>query len=151
MTMDLFILIKDFIISILMAGFLAYIAYQKLVTNRNKLKFDLYIKRFEVYSVSLIFYQELTAAGASKELVREFIEKKEAAKFLFSTEPSIYSLLNEMHDKSFKINAVKTNRDDSAISPAAMDLLVKNATEATSWFGSAIEDLSKKMEKFLNT
>lgn len=65
--MDLLILIKDLVLSTVMAGFLAYIAYQQLETNRNKLKLDLYIKRFEVYSVSLTFYQELTADGASKD------------------------------------------------------------------------------------
>lgn len=148
--MDLLILIKDLVLSTVMAGFLAYIAYQQLETNRNKLKLDLYIKRFEVYSVSLTFYQELTADGASKELAREFIEKKESAKFLFSTEPSIYSLLNEMHEKSFKINAVKTNRDDLESNSEVMVLLAKDATEAANWFGPAIKELSQKMEKFLN-
>lgn len=146
--MDELILIKDFVISTLMAGFLAYIAYQQLETNRNKLKLDLYNKRFEVYSVSLTFYQELTGSGASKELVREFIEKKEAAKFLFSTEPSIYSLLDEMHEKSFKINAVKKNRDDLVDNIEVMDLLAKDATEAANWFGPAIKELSQKMEFF---
>jgi hypothetical protein len=149
--MDLLILIKDLVLSTIMAGFLVYIAYQQLKTNRNKLKLDLYIKRFEIYSVSLKFYQELTADGASKELVREFIEKKESAKFLFSTEPSIYLLLNEMHEKSFKINAVKKNRDDSVNNPEVMALLGKDAMEAASWFGPAIKELSKKMEVFLNT
>ncbi|MCG3727666.1 hypothetical protein [Vibrio cincinnatiensis] len=110
----------------------------------------MYIKRFEVYSVSLILYQELTAKGASEELLRDFIEKKESAKFLFSTEPSIYLLLNEMHKKSFKINAVKTNRDDSTNDPDLMHDLHKDAMEALKWFESAIKELSQKMEKFLN-
>ncbi|CAH8185608.1 conserved hypothetical protein [Vibrio aestuarianus] len=148
--MDLLTLMVDIVNSVFMAGFLAYIAFQQLATNRKKLNFDLYIKRFEVYSVSLILYQELTAKGASEEILRDFIEKKESAKFLFSTEPSIYLLLNEMHKKSFKINAVKTNRDDSPNDPDLMHDLHKDAMEALKWFESAIKELSQKMEKFLN-
>ncbi|MEE9337722.1 MAG: hypothetical protein V3U87_06555 [Methylococcaceae bacterium] len=148
--MDLLILIKDLVISTLMAGFLVYIAYQQLETNRNKLKLDLYTKRFEVYSVSLKFYQELSNDGASRGLVREFIEKKEAAKFLFSTDPSIYLLLNEMHDESFKINAFKKNPDDQKNSPELMELIAKESLEAVKWFDPAIKNLSQKMEAFLN-
>ena len=105
MFMEVIILIKDLILSTVMAGFIVYIAYQQLDTNRKKLKLDLYNKRFEVYSVALEFYQELTGNGASTDLVRKFIKKKEAAQFLFSEDPSIYSLLNEMHEKMAKFEA----------------------------------------------
>ena len=149
--MDCSNLIKDLLIPTIMTIFLAYIAYQQLVTNRNKLKLDLYTKRFEVYSVSLTFYQELVDAdGASKELLREFIKQKEAAKFLFSTDPTIYSLLNEMHKKSFQINALKQNKDNSVTKAEEVKYLQPKAREAMTWFDSAIKELSKKMEMFLN-
>ena len=65
--MAIALLIKDIALPIIMAIFLAYIAYQQMVTNRNKLRLDLYNKRFEVYSVALEFYQELIGDGASTD------------------------------------------------------------------------------------
>lgn len=147
--MELLISIKDLVLSTVMAGFLAYIAYQQLDTNRKKLKLDLYNKRFEVYSVALEFYHELTGQGASTDLVRKFIEKKEAAQFLFSEDPSIYSLLNEMHEKSFRINVVKKNRNDLENGPEVTGKLAQGALDAANWFGPAIEKLSEKMGMFL--
>jgi len=146
MALLILILIKDLLLPALMACFLAWIAYQQLDTNRKKLKLDLYNKRFEVYSVTLEFYQELIGEGASTSLVRKFIEKKEVAKFLFYEDPSIYSLLNEMHDKSFKINAANNNRN----SPEVRSLLAQEAVDAANWFSPAIKRLSEKMEIFLN-
>ena len=147
--MNLLILITDLVLTTLMAVFLAYIAYQQLETNRNKLKLDLYIKRFEVYSISLNFYQELADDGTPNELIKKFIEQKEAAKFLFSTDPSIYLLLNEMHKKSFKINNLKNNRDSYKENPESLSCLIQDSSESMRWFGSAVKDLSRKMEPFL--
>jgi hypothetical protein len=147
--MAIALLIKDIALPIIMAIFLAYIAYQQMVTNRNKLRLDLYNKRFEVYSVALEFYQELIGDGASTELKRKFIEKKEAANFLFSEDPTIYLLLNEMHNKSFKISAVKDNRKDLESSHEVASLLAQESLDAANWFGPAIKSLSSKMECFL--
>ena len=74
-------------------------------------------------------------------LKRKFIEKKEAANFLFSEDPTIYSLLNEMHNKSFKISAVKDNRKDLESSPEVASLLAQESLDAANWFDPAIKSL----------
>ena len=70
----------------IIAIFLAYIAYQQMSTNRNKLKLDLYNKRFEVYTDTLKFYQELMEEEVSKSTHINFITSKEASLFLFRSE-----------------------------------------------------------------
>ncbi len=81
---SIFCLIRDTWIPLILSIFLAYIAFQQMATNRNKLRLDLYTKRFEVYLSVLKFYQELIENGSSKETHLDFIAKKESAKFLFS-------------------------------------------------------------------
>ncbi len=49
--------IKNIYLPIIMAIFLGYIAYQQMRTNRDKLKLDLYNKRFGVYICVLKFNQ----------------------------------------------------------------------------------------------
>ena len=67
----------------IMAVFLGYIAYQQMRINQNKLKLDLYNKRFNIYSITLKFHQELMSEGLAKGTHREFIEAKQSSKFLF--------------------------------------------------------------------
>jgi hypothetical protein len=148
--LELLNLVKETFLPLVMSVFLAYIAYHQLTTNRNKLKLDLYNKRFEVYTSALKFYQELMAEGTSFKTHKDFINHKEAAKFLFSKDESIYSLLEEMHEKSFKINHFKNDSLELAHDIEAFDLASKNSHEALIWFQPSIKDLSKKLEPFLS-
>jgi len=47
--------IKDIYLPVIMSLFLLYIAIQQMQTKKDKLKLDLYHKRFEVYSYTLKF------------------------------------------------------------------------------------------------
>ena len=147
--MDTLLFIKDHIIPLLITLFLAYIAYQQLATNQRKLQFDLYTRRFSVYTTALKFYQELIDQGVTHETHLEFIEKKESAKFLFSSDTTIYELLNEMHEKSFKVRAFKANREQLE-KTANFDGYAKDSLEVVQWAEHAINMLSKKVEPYLN-
>jgi len=129
--------IKNIYLPIVMATFLGYIAYQQMRTNRDKLKLDLYNKRYGIYKDTLKFYHELNESnGATTETLRKFIDSKEASKFLLSDDSSIYEILNGVHEKSFKINALKKNdnyyQSDQKI------------------FNDIIPILHKKLQKYLS-
>src|SRR5690554_6914708 len=94
--------ILELIPSAVMAAFLAYIAYQQMVINKQRLKYELYSKRFSVYTDAVRFHQELAEEEVNQETHRNFIASKEAARFLFSKDPSIFELLQLMHTESFK-------------------------------------------------
>ena len=101
--------LKELFFSGIMVIFLAYIAYQQMKTNKSKFRLDLYNKRFEIYKDILKFYQELTGKGISKSTHLKFIDSIYASKFLFSKEPEISGIVDEMHKKSFKIMNFKEN------------------------------------------
>ncbi|WP_105199497.1 hypothetical protein [Pseudoalteromonas sp. T1lg10] len=147
--MELLGLFKDYVFAIILALVLAYVAYQQMVINRDKLRLDLYNKRFDVYTTTLKFYQELISDGVSSETHKSFIEQKEAAKFLFSQNPSIYLLLDELHEKSFKVKAYKENKEFKN-SPELYAELVKESNNVVTWSNHAIKELSKKLEPYLN-
>ena len=135
--------------SAIMTTFLAYIAYQQMKINERKLNLDLYNKRFSVYTDTLRFYQELAEADVSQETHRAFIGSKEASKFLFSKDSSIFELLDSMHSESFKIIGIKRHEKDF---PGTLQLADSSKTlnETYFWFGNQLAELKTKMEPYLN-
>lgn len=134
---------------IIIAIFLGYIAYEQMRTNRNKLKLDLYNKRFDIYSSALKFYQEITAGESSKTTRIHFIIHKESARFLFSNTPKIYNILDGMHEKSFVIISFKENSSELKNSPDAFTKAMNESNEALKWFGGIMPELNKEMGKYL--
>ncbi len=147
--MDIEIISKIYLPSV-MSLFLAYIAYQQLSTNKKKLKLDLYHKRFDIYSVALKFYSEVVVSKITQETHRDFIEAKNASSFLFSKDPSIPELLNEMHFRSFKISGFTDLKSVPVSNPEAFQKMHNDTMDTQSWFDRAIEDLRVKMGNHLN-
>ncbi len=135
---------------VVIAVFLAYIAYQQMRINKNKLKLDLYNQRFEVYASALQFYQEVISAECTKKEHRDFINKKESAYFLFSNNKYIYSILNEMHTKSFIINGFRNTAEQLNSSPEVFLKAQKESEEALQWFEKVLDKLRDEMNTYLN-
>ncbi|RDV27930.1 hypothetical protein DXV75_02865 [Alteromonas aestuariivivens] len=138
------------LLPIFISVILGVIAYQQMLINRNKLKLDLYNKRFEVYLSALTFYQEVTSDGPSKECHRDFINKKESAYFLFSKNQKIYELLNKMHSESFKISAYRTGADQLKDSPDVLRKAREDSQNALSWFNGVVDLLREEMKSYLS-
>lgn len=130
--------------------FLAYLAYQQMRINKQKLKLDLYNKRFEIYTDTLKFYQELIGEEISKETHLKFINSKEAALFLFSTDPEIYKILDELHAKSFKVSGFKKNYKNLVNAPDVMLEANNEMQQALSWTMEKMPILQKRLRKFLS-
>lgn len=80
--------------------------------NEDKLKLDLYDRRFEVYRITLKYYQGFMDDNWPKEEVRyNFIELKEASYFLFPKKTGIYATLEEIHKLGVKIKGWKEEVD----------------------------------------
>lgn len=134
--------------SAIMAAFLAYIAYQQMVINKRRLNLDLYNKRFLVYIDTLRFYQALAEEEVSQETHRDFIASKEASRFLFSKDPSIFELLNLMHTESFKIIGFK--RHGKELSETSFINSFNDSQEVFFWFDGQLAELKRKMSPYLD-
>ncbi len=99
------------VLSSILSLCLAYIAHQQMKTSRDKLKLDLYEKRFEVYQRTLTFYQKLMDGTLDTPTHRSFIESKEAAFFLFPDNRKNFELLDRVHVNSFTVTGFKNNSE----------------------------------------
>jgi hypothetical protein len=91
----------------------AYLAYRQWRIAKQKLRLDLYAKRFAVFEIALHFYQDLLdGSGSSKEdqemLHRQFITAMIECRFLFASNSGLKGLMEEMNKSAF---VIKGSRD----------------------------------------
>ncbi|MGP1831765.1 hypothetical protein ACTTBA_01670 [Shewanella frigidimarina] len=140
---------SNIILSLIISIIFVYVAIQQMVTNRNKLKLDLFNKRFEIYSSALTFVQEVTSNIYSAETHRDFISKKESAYFLFSNNQNIYKLLDEMHSKSFIIKGFRETAEQLRNTPESFIKYQKDHEAALSFFINVMPKLRLEMKNHL--
>ncbi|WP_039994850.1 hypothetical protein, partial [Paraglaciecola chathamensis] len=92
---------------------------------------------------------ELSEQDVSKETHRCFIASKEASRFLFSKDPSIFQLLDFMHAESFKITGFKQHGKEVLRKPEFVEGF-KASQETIFWFSKQLPELKSKMSPYLN-
>lgn len=99
--------------TILISAYVAWIAYQQYRTNREKLRLDLYDRRFGVYAASIDFYHALSSYDEANEQHQEahraFVKAMRESRFLFGQESEIVGILEEMHTRAASIMGYKTH------------------------------------------
>lgn len=147
--------IKD-ILNYLIALIAAWIAYQQWKTNRDKLRLDLYNKRFDIYSKTIIFYQALLSYDASKpdedfsSIHKDFIKSCRESQFLFSKKSGIFQILENLHSEAFKIIGFKNHAKDMVSAPEILLEMQNSMQQALSIFDVSIKELESKMVPYLN-
>lgn len=93
--------------SIIIAGIVAYIAYQQYEINRQKLKLDLYDRRFKIYSAAIALvrfaYEPLPDErykDITEKIDNEFTDHLSAAYFLINRESfnTLEEIIQEVRD-----------------------------------------------------
>jgi hypothetical protein len=127
----------------------AYIAYQQWRTNRNKLKLDLFDRRFAVYDAARNLVRDvLTQTHPSDEQLVTFRAKTSEASFLLNRDIARY-LTDEMWEK-----AAALNRLWFAMSKLAGSARQENEgqqREIRVWFESQLKVLDARFTKFLGS
>ena len=154
-TVDILIAWTPIVISL----FLLVITYRQAKINEEKLRLDLYNRRFEIYSSALDYFQALLLYDASQSLQadllilrKDFVKSCEESQFLFDKKSGVYELLKEMHSKSFVRTGFKETSQVLA-NAGAVDEVIQGFTkseETLSWFSDAISKLKDKMSPYLN-
>lgn len=141
------------------AGVVAYIAYQQHKTNRDKLRLDLYNKRYEVFRGLMIFITRiLQQAKIELEQVGEFSRATKEAVFLF--DEGIETYLETIRKKANDLWATEETMKDlpkgderSAKAAEASELLrwfVKQSCVAVDKFGKYLKFEQKLEGKAMN-
>ncbi|MGP8259925.1 MAG: hypothetical protein ACLQM6_08245 [Acidobacteriaceae bacterium] len=92
--------------TVIIAGYVACIGTVQWFTAREKLRLDLYNRRFEVYASTMDYMQtvmvwKLVSEGKRVEQREAFIRAMFESDFLFEDNPRIQSLLDEFNNRSF--------------------------------------------------
>lgn len=114
--------IVDYLVSITpicIAIFMAFIAKRQAKIAHNKLRLDLYNKRFGVYEAVLSFYKAILAYDRSfhddfEPKLQSLIKAERESKFLFDSGSGINKIINEMISNSFKYTGFKSISEELA-------------------------------------
>jgi len=94
------------LVTILVAAFAAYVAYQQFRLGREKFKLDLFEKRFSVFAGTRRLLSRILADGDIKlENFFEFRAAVAEATFLFGTDITVY--LDEIDKKALRLNSLR--------------------------------------------
>lgn len=143
----------------LLASFIAliavYIAYQQWQTNRQKLRLDLYQKRFAVYENVLAFYHILYAGDhvTDKERIaieNNFLKSCRESQFLFCDKDGVFQLLSEMNSRTSILKNVTATSKAYRGDPEGVTKVLHDHSAAIKFIDDAIPQLEKKLAKYLN-
>ena len=120
-------------------------------SERERLRFDLYSRRFAIYEKTLTLYHALNTIARERTpefdaTLRAFIGAKQEAQFLFDPSSGIASLLNQLYQEAFKIIAARELPPESP----RRHLLAESAFHATQAFDVALGELVSAMGPYLN-
>lgn len=147
---------------ILTAILMAWIAFRQyginqsqLAISKDKIRLDLYQRRFAVYEATLTFYQALMGSSETlktesfEKIHRDFIKAFRESQFLFDDGSGIFKLLDELHKESFKIIGFKTH-DESKSVPELFTKMYQDSLSALGKLESFITELEKAIGPYLN-
>lgn len=94
------------------AGFAVYVAANQWTTARNKLRFDLFEKRFAVYQGARKFVGSVVTSGtANHEDLVNYLQATHAARWIVSQTIHDY-LENSLHEPALEMERLETEIDE---------------------------------------
>lgn len=119
--------------------------------NRDKIRLDLFDRRFAIYQRVLVLYQQLIVwqdSDDQKALIPPFIEASREALFIFPRKSGVYEYIQEFWNHTWKIanfrEASKPLRD-SGMNEEFVKLF-NERTEHVNWILASINKLEKLMK-----
>lgn len=89
--------------------------------QNEKLRPDLYDRRFEIFSSIFDFYEAMIGwqgTSEQKEARKRFFQAYQESGFLFTEQSGIHALLKSLNDDAAKVIGYKENRDSYKSDPA---------------------------------
>ncbi len=136
------------------AAIVATIQRAQWKTNQEKLRLDLYAKRFDIYMRTLDFHNALLEWKDEPEqiaLIAPFYRAFRESRFLFPESAGVYRFMEEFSQHAFHITYFREVRDASwAASPNQRTDLALERTTHVNWILNSVSELEEQMAPFLN-
>lgn len=143
------------IATIVIAIYVASIGTFQWFTARDKLRLDLYNRRFDVYLAALDFMQALMVWSSVPDTERlpkriAFIRASRESRFLFADDPRIVQLLDEFNTRSFKVTGyVEELSKYVAIMPKETLAAYDEKQSSLEWIMASISKIETLMMPYL--
>jgi hypothetical protein len=144
------------LITTVMAIVMGWIAYQQSKTAKDKLKLDLFDRRYKVFQGVMDFIQALNMGNTSQETFGQLYEALGPASFLFENEVLEYAMLvrqraAEIRDAHrVQQRAAAHKYDDAGPTQEALSEAGKKEREAVAWFYEQPEKASRVFQRYLD-
>ncbi|MBC7160507.1 MAG: hypothetical protein H5U26_00145 [Immundisolibacter sp.] len=125
-----------------------YIGWQQWRTNRNKLKLDLFDRRFTVYDAArTLIGRVLTQSHAKNDQILEFLTGTREARFLLDKQIAEY-LFKEFHLKAILLLTLHSELEGS---PGGTERTknIEHRREVRNWFEQQYDVLDEKFSKYI--
>ncbi|MEZ2346692.1 hypothetical protein [Terriglobus sp. RCC_193] len=132
------------------------VAYQQWKTARDKLRLDLYDRRFAIFKTALDFYMKVVLGDWKNDPETEassqrFTVALQESQFLFDEKSGIYAFLREFSDKAFHIIQMKKgNLSSDKIGPELYMREFDKFSNGLAWINENLPLLTNKMAPYLN-
>jgi hypothetical protein len=136
------------------AFYVALISKRQWETNQEKLRLDLYQRRFEIYLRVLDYYWALLEwRGKPEQLVTRgpFVKAFCESKFMFPEKSGVYDFLKEFNEHAFRITNFKSSIDELGdVFPNETVKLAQQRSKDVNWILMSVDTLLARMAPFLN-
>jgi anaerobic ribonucleoside-triphosphate reductase len=123
-----------------------YIAYQQWRTNKNRLKLELFDKRYEIFTNIKKFIANILTSGIVEQGADiQFLRDTKSVAFLFDEQ--IANLTNEMYRMATKLQALEKTEKGSIGEKLEKNL--DKQDEIKKWFGQQLSDIDNMFKKYL--
>lgn len=134
----------------IIAGVVAYIAYQQHKTNRDKLRFNLYDRRLKVFEELMVLLWVIFRKGMCNDQEREQFQRATVeGSFLFDKDIANY--LDTIHNKTLELGTIRAILKLNSLPRGdKRDQTVEKETQLFDWFMDQFEVSKEKFARYLS-
>ncbi len=136
------------------ATYVAIISRRQWTTNQEKLRLDLFQRRFDIFLRVLEFHWALLEWKDEPEqqaLQGPFVKAFCESRFMFPEESGIHAFLNEFHLHAFRVTHFKSASDPiREVMPAEFLKLANQRTQDLNWILNSMDIFLAKLAPYLN-
>lgn len=147
------------LMTLFIAGFVAYIGYQQFILNQKlgvldsqKIRFELYEKRFRIFTETKNILHKITQdSKIDLNELRDFRFKTNERLFLF--EDDIISLIDQIKTNAIELNHSTDDLKDLSRFPVGSyerEQQINKDSELTRWFSNEYENIEVRFLKYLD-
>jgi hypothetical protein len=131
------------------ACFASYIAWRQFQTARNKLKLDLFDKRYAVFEKITAFMASMIVDDNFKSTaIVKFLRDTNSARFLFEDNKDITNYIDMLMRKATDLLMLKQN-EDKALAAGDKEGNQQKQTELFLWFEAQLKEVDDIFKEYL--